>query len=88
MHLCAELISHVRFFATPWTVACQVPLSMGFPKQEDWSGLPFPPPGELSDAGVEPKSPAAPALAGRFFITVPPGKPGLENSLHKKIKNL
>ena len=43
---------------TLWTVACQAPLSMGFPRQENWSGLPFPPPGDLPNAGIEPTSPA------------------------------
>ena len=42
---------------TPWTVACQVPLSMGFPRQEYWSGFPFPPPGDPPNAGIEPRSP-------------------------------
>ena len=59
-------------FATPWSVAHQVPLSMGFPRQEYWSGLPFPSPGGLPDLGIEPTSPA---LAGGFFTTGPPGKP-------------
>ena len=45
-------------FATPWTVALQAPLSMGFPRQEYWSGLPFPSPGDLPDPGIEPRSPA------------------------------
>ena len=62
-------------YATPWTVACQAPLSMGFPRQEYWSGLPCPPPGDLSNSGIKPKSPEAPTLAGRFFTTEPPGKP-------------
>ena len=53
-------------FETPWTVAHQAPPSMGFPRQEYWSGLPFPSPWELSDPRVEPTSLA---LAGRFFIT-------------------
>ena len=44
---------------TPWTVACQAPLPMGFPRQEYWSGLPFLPPGDLSDVGVEPAAPAS-----------------------------
>ena len=48
-------------FVTPWTVACQAPLSTGFPRQEYWNGLPFPSPGDLSDPGLEP---ASPALAG------------------------
>ena len=55
------------------------PLSMGFSRQEYWSGLPCPPPGELPDSGIEPASPAwaspaSPEWAGRFFTTVPPGK--------------
>ena len=54
------------------TVACQAPLSMGFPRQEYWSRLPFPSPGDLPDPGIKPLSPA---LAGGFFITEPPGKP-------------
>ena len=51
-------------FANPWTVAHQAPLSMGFPRQEYWSGLPWPPPGDLPDPGIELLSPA---LAGRLF---------------------
>ena len=54
---------------TPWTVACQAPLSMGFSRQEYWSGLPCPPPGDLSDPGTEPTSLMSPSLAGRFFTT-------------------
>ena len=57
------MLSHMRLFATPWTVACQAPLSMGFPRQEYWSGLPFLPPDDLMDAGIKSVSPAAPALA-------------------------
>ena len=56
--------------ATPWTVACQGPLSMGFFRQEYWSGLPFPSPGALPDPGIEPRSPALQAyscIAGGFF---------------------
>ena len=49
---------------TPWTVACQSPLSMGFSRQEHWSVLPFPSPGDLSDLGIEPRSPA---LQADFF---------------------
>ena len=59
---------------TPWTVACQAPLYMEFSRQEYWSELPFPLPGDLPDPGIKPKSPAAPALAGGFFTTKPPGK--------------
>ena len=57
--------------ATPWTVARQAPLSMGFPRQEYWSGLPFPSPGDPPDPGIEPISPA---LAGGFFTTEPAGE--------------
>ena len=53
----------------PRTVVCQAPLSMGFPRQEYWSGLPFPSPGDLPDPGMEPMSLKSAALAGRFFIT-------------------
>ena len=58
---------------TPWTVAHQVPLSMVFPRQEYWSGLPVPSPGDLPDPGIKP---TLPALAGGFFTTESPGKSG------------
>ena len=61
--------SHVPLFATPWTATHQAPLSMGFSRQEYWSSLPCPPPGDLSDPGMEPTSPVSPALPGRFFTT-------------------
>ena len=64
--------SCVRLFATPWTVARQAPLSMGFSRQEHWSGLHCPPPGHLPDSGIAPMSPAL--QAGRFFTAEPPGK--------------
>jgi len=73
--LLAQSLSRVWLFAISWTVAFQAPLSMGFSRQEYWSELPFPPPGDLPDPGIEPKSPEAPALAGRFFTTESPGKP-------------
>ena len=57
------MLSHVRLFETPWTVACQTPLSMGFPRQEYWSRLPFSSPRDLPDPEMEPMSPVAPALA-------------------------
>ena len=60
--------SHVPLFATLWAVACQAPLSMGFSKQEYWTGLLFPSPGNLSNPRIKPMSPA---LAGRFFTTEP-----------------
>ena len=67
-------LGHVLLLMTPWTVACPVPLSMEFFRQEYWSGLPFPSPGDHPDPGIEP---ASPTLAGRFFTTEPPGKPHL-----------
>ena len=63
----AQLLSRVRLFATPWTVAHQAPLSMGFSRQEYWGGLPLPPPGDLPDPGIESTPLASPALAERFF---------------------
>ena len=54
---------------TQWTVAHQAPLSMGFSRQEYWSGLPCPPPGDLPDPGIEPSSLMPPALTGGFFTT-------------------
>ena len=74
---CAQSLAPVRLFATLWTVACQAVLSMGFSRQERWSGLPFPSPRDLPDPGTEPKSPAPPALAGGLLTTKPPGKPQL-----------
>ena len=67
MKVKVKSLSRVRLFATPWTVAHQAPLSMGFSRQEYWSGLPCPPPGDLPYPGIEPMSPASPALVGRFF---------------------
>ena len=64
-----SLVTSVVFdSATPWTVACQAPLSMGLSQQEYWSGVSFPSPGDLPNLGIEPASPVAPALAGRFFF--------------------
>ena len=73
--VCVLSYSIVSDFETPWTVVHQAPLSMGFSRQEYWSGLPFSPPGDLPDPGIEPASSAFPALAGGFFTTVRPGKP-------------
>ena len=69
------MLSHVQLFVTPCAVVCQVSLFMGFRRQEYWSGLPFPSPGDLPDPGIEPASPISPSLAGRFFTTVPLVKP-------------
>ena len=70
----ACMSSHVQLFVTQWTVACQASLSIGFPRREYWSGLLFPPPGDLPDPGIEPLSPTlnlclSLTLAGRFFTT-------------------
>ena len=65
-----KLLSCVQLFATPWTVAYQAPPSMGFSRQECWSGLPFPSPGHLPDPGIEPRSPALQADA---LPSEPPG---------------
>ena len=67
--MCKSL-SHVQLFATPWTVACQAPLFMGFSRQEYWSGLPLPPSGDLPDPGTEPGS------AALQVDSLPSGQPG------------
>ena len=93
--VCAQSLSRVQLFATLWTLACQSPLSMEFSRQEYWSGLPFPPPGDLPDPGTEPMSLVSPALAGGFFTTVSPGKPvcvcvcvfSLEQTLWSKLRH-
>ena len=82
MHMCVRAYLVVSDSATPWTVAYQAPLSMGFPRQDYWSGLPFPFPGDCPKPGTEP---TPPALAGRFFTTVPPGKP---HSIHIYVYNI
>ena len=70
--MCTLSLSGVLFFVAPWTVACQAPLSMKFSRQEYWSSLPFPTPGNLLDPGVEPTSPVSSTLTGRFFTTASP----------------
>ena len=74
----AQLFSGVRLIVTPWTVACQVLLSMGFPRKEQGSGLPFPSPRDLPNPGIKSTSSVSPALVGRFFTTETPGKERLE----------
>ena len=74
-HVNGCILSHVRLFATPWPVACQAPLSMGFSRKQYWSGLLFPLPGDLPHPGMKPASPASPALPGGFFATKPPEMP-------------
>ena len=71
------MLSSDWLFMTPWTVAPQAPLSVGFSRQEYWRRLPFPSPEDLPNPGIEPLSLASPALAGRFFTATPPGKPHL-----------
>ena len=68
-----QSLSCVQPIETPWTVACQAPLSMGFSRQECWSCLSFPSPGDLPDQGIEPVFPTFAGIAGRLFTTEPPG---------------
>ena len=63
------MLNKVQLFTIPWTVAHQAPLSMEFSRQEYWSGLPFPPPGDLLDPGIEPMFAVAPALTGGLFLS-------------------
>ena len=71
MKVKVKLLSHVRLFATPWAVAYQAPPSVGFSRQEYWSGLPFTSPGDLPNPGIEPGSPALQADA---LPSEPPGE--------------
>ena len=71
-----KLLSRVRLFANPWTIACQALLSMEFYRQEYWSGLPFPSPGDLPDPGIEP---GYPTLQADTLPSEPPGKPKKTN---------
>ena len=75
-------------FATPQSIARQAPLSMGFPRQEYWSGLPFPPAEDLPDPGIELTSPASPVLLGGFFTTKPPEKPRIMGRIGLFIRQL
>ena len=75
MHICIHAyscmlgrFSHVRLFATLWTIACQIPMSVGFSKQEYWSGLPCPLPGDLPDPGIKPASPMTPELQANSLL--------------------
>ena len=80
--MCMCVLSHVQLFATPGTVAAQAPLSMGFSRQEFWSGLPFPSPGDLPNSGIEP---ASPAFAGEFFTAEPSPKPQCDGSRKRSL---
>ena len=79
--VCVKSLSRVLLFATLWTVARQAPLSMGFSRQEYWSGLPFPSPGDLPNPGIEP---GFPALQADALSSEPPGKPNKDRG--KKIR--
>ena len=68
------MLSRVQLFATLWTEAHQAPLSVGFSRQEYWSGLPFPPPGDLPDPGIKPESPVSPSLQADSLPAEPSGK--------------
>ena len=78
----AQSLSHARLFETPWTVALQAPLSIGFPRQEYWSVLPFPSPGDLPDLGIEPETSVSPPLVGEFYTNAPPEKPHANTILY------
>ena len=78
-------LSHVRLFATPWTVTCRAPPSMGFSRQEYWSGLPFPSPGDLPNPGIEPRSSV---LQADTLPSEPPGKTFYKSSTLEKCWNL
>ena len=85
MHACKlSCFSLVRLFATLWTVAHQASLSMGFSRQEYWSGLPCPPPGDLTDPGIEPASPVAPALWATSLPLSHWGSPYISIYMYKK----
>ena len=71
----SNVLNCVQSFETPWTVVCQVPLSVEFSRQDYRNGVPFPTLGDPPDSGIEPPSPASPVAAGGFFTTEPPGKP-------------
>ena len=76
-------LSRIRLFVAPWTAAHQVPLSMGFSRQEYWSGLPFPSPGDLPDPGLEP---GFPTLQADALPSKPPGKSEKPSALKSNFK--
>ena len=78
--LCAKSFSHVRLFVTLWTIAHQAPLSMGFSRQEYYSGLPCPPAGNLPNPGIEPTSPVSPALQADSLPLSHQGSPKDDNT--------
>ena len=83
--MCVRMLSHltcIRLFVSLWTIACQASLSVGFSRQEYWSGLPWPSPGYLPNPGIEPMSLRSPALAGGFFTTSATGKTSVHPTHH------
>ena len=80
--MCMLSCSVMSDSATPWTVAHQASLSVGFPRQEYWSGLPVPSPGDLPDSGIKPGSPA---LAGGYFTAELPGKPQVVGQVNANV---
>ena len=84
MHACIIRFNRVQLFGTLWTVTCQAPLSMGFSRQEYWSGLPCPPPGDLPNSGTAPASLMSPALADGLFTSSATW--GAHKKIEKKLK--
>ena len=82
----ARSLFSVRLFTTPWTIAHQAPLSMGFSRQEHWNELACPSPGDLPDPGIKPVSPCSSCIAGKFFTAEPPGNRGGIKSLGREIE--
>ena len=83
---CAQSLNLILLFVTPWTVAYQAPLSMGFSRQEYWTDLPFPLPRVLPDSGIEPVSLPSPVRAGGLFTPVPPGRPKKQDSGPRQLR--
>ena len=81
MNTCVCVCTRVRFQSLPTLQTPQAPLFWGFPRQESWSGSPFPPPEDLPKSGMELVSPVSLALEGRFFTTEPPGNPCIFNQV-------
>ena len=89
MHACViSTLSHVQLFATLWTVLHQAPLSMGFSRQEYWHRLPCPPPGDLTDPGIEAASLMSPALGGGFFTTSATWEPYMSSYIRPNPQNV
>ena len=76
-----DALDHVQLFTTPQTVACQTPLPIGLSRQEYWSQLPFPPPGDLPEPGIEPMSPS---FRADSLLPEPPGKPQKRSTVEKR----